>query len=231
VSIVADPVASAPVNELRELLRIGAEGYEQLLNELFDDMEAMCRSLEDERRRHELRCEKFASEKQQLTELLSQRQSAEPSSDPLLQSKVTELEHERQALEEELEEVRTRAADLAKTVAEQKRQMADERAELTAELRQLRRVLDKQATWIAQQSQPLPGLPAAMPEPPNGSAQHLPNQAPVAAAGSYPAAVPPAPNRDPVLGSVLSQFELLRKDLERRRAPPKIGGTKNVNAS
>jgi septal ring factor EnvC (AmiA/AmiB activator) len=231
VSIVADPVASAPVNELKELLRTGAEGYERLLNELFDDMEGMCRSLDEERQRCDLRCRKIESEKQQLTELLNQRQVTDGNSDPVLQTKVTELEHDRQALEEELEEVRSRAADLAKTVTEQKRQMADERAEWTAELRQLRRVLDKQATWIAQQSQQPAGLPVAASEPASGSAQLMSNQSPMAGAGNYPPTAPPATSRDPVLGSVLSQFELLRKDLERRRAPPKIGGTKNVNAS
>jgi hypothetical protein len=112
--------------------------------------------------------------------------------------------------------------------------MADERAEWSSELRQMRRVLDKQASWIAQQSRQ-PGAYVAgageMPIAPAIPNQSLPGQPVVANPNGYPAPTPPAANRDPVLGSVLTQFELLRKDLERRRAPPKAGGSKNVNAS
>jgi chromosome segregation ATPase len=179
-------------------------------------------------------CQRLEDEKQQLSTALAEQSAAQATVDPVLQSKVGELEQDREALEEELEEVRNRAADLAKTVNEQKRQMADERAEWSSELRQMRRVLDKQASWIAQQSrQPgayVPG-PGETPIAPTMPAQTMSGQPAAVSPNGYPAPAPLAANRDPVLGSVLTQFELLRKDLERRRAPPKAGGSKNVNAS
>ncbi len=80
-------------------------------------------------------------------------QSEPAEADSQLQAKVAEMEQDRVALEEELENVRSRAVSMSQTITEQKRQMADEHAQWTAELRQLRRILDKQATWIAQQTE------------------------------------------------------------------------------
>jgi hypothetical protein len=233
VSIVADPVAGAPVNEFSELLRSGPDGFEQLLNEVFADMESMCRTLDEQRDWYERRCQSLEAEKQRLSETLQQRPVVEGEPDPSLHAKLTELEHDREALEQELEEVRHRAADLAKTLTEQKRQTSEERAEWTAELRQLRRVLDKQASWIAQQpKQPsmfVGGADAGLAGQP-GFTTPMASQ-PAAANANGNSAAPAPANRDPVLGSVLSQFELLRKDLERRRSQSGTGGNKNVNAS
>jgi len=72
--------------------------------------------------------------------------------DPALKSQVAELESDRQALEEELDSVRSRAVDMAHTIAEQKKQMSEEHSQWLAELRQLRRILDKQSQWITQQN-------------------------------------------------------------------------------
>lgn len=234
MSIVADPVEDASVNEVSVTLRAGQDGFEHFVNEVFADMEAMCRTLDEQREWFEARCQKLEEEKQRLANSLAERQSTGDLTDPSLPTKIAELEQDRQALEQELEEVRTRAADLGKTIGEQKRQMADERAQWTAELRQLRRILDKQASWIAQQSRQPAAFATGLAEPgvalPADSMPPMPGQAVVANTNGYPTPPPPAVNRDPVLGSVLSQFELLRKDLERRRAPPRPGDKKNVNA-
>jgi hypothetical protein len=99
--------------------------------------------------------------------------------------------------------------------------MADENARWSAELRQLRRTLDKQAAWITQQTEnnangwsgpadahPAPQLPGQT----NGVNQR-------AHPTSFPGAPPNANVRpaDPVVGSILSQFEILQKDIARRR--------------
>jgi hypothetical protein len=220
-------------------LQEGTEKFEQFVDEVCSDMESMCLALENQRQWYERRCQQLADEKEQLaTSLAKSLETVPPATDvvdPALQAKVVELERERESLEQELEEVRMRAADLAKAMGDQKRQMAEERAELTAELRQLRRILDKQASWIAQQSrQPasfaVGPIDAANTLPP-GSLPTVPGQPAGPANNGYAAAPAVAASRDPVLGSVMSQFELLRKDLERRRAQPVGGGKKNVNAS
>jgi hypothetical protein len=165
---------------------------------------------------------------EQRQELIAEQQqlAARPLElDAALQTKAAELERDRLALEEELENVRTRAVGMAQTISEQKRQMADEHAQWAAELRQLRRILDKQATWIAQQSESgsfqwVPGSYGVSGTPIAHSANGMPPQ-------NYPLNIRPpeaehrhretAGSADPVLGSVLSQFELLQKDVARRR--------------
>ncbi|MCC7084319.1 MAG: hypothetical protein IT427_04850 [Pirellulales bacterium] len=227
MSLVTDPELGAPVNEFAEFLGDERDSIEQLLNGVFDDMESMCKSLDEQQSIFDRRCQTIESEKQQLSRALEQQHSIEPCADSALQAKIGELEQERQALEDELEAVRNRAADLATTISEQKRQMADERAEWTSELRQMRRVLDKQSTWIAQQAQQA----NAISTPPSGYLPPGPGTGALASPNGNYAPAQAVANHDPVLGSVLTQFELLRKDLERRRAPPKVGGHKNVNAS
>ncbi len=232
MSIALDPIAAAPHHEVLMALQAGSDGIEQFIDEVLSDMESMYRAFDKQREQYHQRYEKLENEKQRLTasleESLNKVSSQGETVDPTLQIKINELEQDRQALEQELEEVRNRAADLAKTVGEQKRQMADERAEWTAELRQLRRILDKQASWIAQQTQQPPAAIVNSLDSPN-PVQQLQGQSSAVNPNGCQTSNQPA-TRDPVLGSVLSQFELLRKDLQRRRAPPSSGG-KNVNAS
>lgn len=237
MSIVLEPPVAAPSSEMLAALQEGTEKFEQFVDEVCNDMESMCLALEDQRQWYDRRCQQLAEEKEQLAASLAKSLESVPvpsgAIDPALQAKVVELERERESLEQELEEVRTRAAELSKAMGEQKRQMAEERAELTAELRQLRRILDKQASWIAQQSRQPPAFVAGPVEAgttlPPGSLPTVPGQSAMAGANGY--AVSPVASRDPVLGSVMTQFELLRKDLERRRAQPAGSGKKNVNAS
>jgi len=103
---------------------------------------------------------------------------------------------QREALENELELVRMRAAELAESLAEQGRQIAQERAQWNEELRRMRRLLETLAS--ARQG---PAVPEAE-EPPVAE--------PAAAASR-------TSSEDPVLGSVMAQFQMLQKDLARRR--------------
>ena len=132
-----------------------------------------------------------------------ERSRAQPVGDEA--QRVAELEQERSELEEELETVRQRCEELAETVAEQKRQIAEERAAWTAEFRQLRKVLDQQSQILAQRVEHNHSAPvAATCGSGNGAA--------------VPAAAAARAEIDPVLGSVMSQFQLLQKDAARRRA-------------
>ena len=104
-----------------------------------------------------------------------------------------ELAEERAALETELELVRNQAAELAETIAAERKQSAEERGQGAAELKRMRRLLE----LIADRS-------AATPAPGEADAR-LSGEA----AGESSA--------DPVLDSVMAQFEVLQKDLARRR--------------
>ena len=216
-------IACDPVKQSLAALHAGQENFARFITDLFAEFENLTQKL-----------------------CVAEAQSAQPTAvDPnsaelsafteTLRAKVTELEEERRQLEEELENVRTHSANMAQVIEEQKRQMAEENAGWTAELRQLRRILDKQATWISQQRE-------------NSSqyAADLESQQFAAPAEDYPAGQPPIlpirtaqnPNReiqqqpaamrptgtagqagrhDAVLGSVLSQFEMLQRDVARRR--------------
>jgi hypothetical protein len=133
-------------------------------------------------------------------------------------------------LEEELENVRTHSVNMQQVIEDQKRQMAEDSAGWTAELRQLRRILDKQATWIAQQRESSTQYPADS-EPPQAE-DYPAGQPPIlpirtAQTSNRPIEQPAAMRatgtagqagrHDAVLGSVLSQFEMLQRDVARRR--------------
>jgi chromosome segregation ATPase len=112
------------------------------------------------------------------------------------------LEQERTVLESELEAVRTRAAEMAESLADQKRQAAAQRAEWAAELKRMRRLLEGISGRLAEGAFTAGVLP---------SDSHVPA---IVGAGIGSA----VSNGDPVLDSVAAQFEMLQRDLARRRA-------------
>jgi hypothetical protein len=224
VSNSTSQTAFSPVRESLQALKAGQESFARFVVDLFNDLEGMRQQLLDVESRLSDQRRQFDTEREQFKSEQRQANATATEPDPALQTKLTELEQDRLALEEELESVRSRAVGMAQTISEQKRQMAEEHAQWTAELRQLRRILDKQATWIAQQTES--GFATW---PPNGHSPPpaVPPQLVPAArsadtdnwrrASATPTVAAPAAHADPVLGSVLSQFELLQKDVARRR--------------
>ncbi len=99
-----------------------------------------------------------------------------------------EAELERRSLESELDILRRRAAELGEELAAQKRQSAQERSTWNNELKQWRLLFEKQAAVLA----------ASHSQSPGGLAAKRPLR--------------PATQSDPVLGSVLAQFEGLHHD-------------------
>lgn len=193
-----------PVRDTLAALRAGHESLDLFVAQLFSGLESMRerldqhdRRIKEERRRIAEEREKLAAERAQWQAQKQHGASEAPDSRLL-----TELEQERGMLEEELETVRRRCEELAQTVADQKRQLTEERAEWTAEFRQLRKILDKQSQILVErveQNQVAPlGVVAGPSDNVNGGA---------AQRGGV----------DPVLGSVISQFQLLQKDAARRR--------------
>src|SRR5262245_27387532 len=215
--------AYEPVKQTLAALRAGQESFARFVIDLFGDLESMQKRLRQAESELNQQRNALSEERRRFEEEHSRRlDDPPPPANGDLQSKISELEQERLALEEELESVRTRAVGMSQTISEQKRQMAEEHAEWAAELRQLRRILDKQASWIAQQAESGAApwgaaaggqQPAGYPAAPGGGGA---SQGPAFPAG--PRSRLGNPNQcDPVLGSVLSQFEFLQKDLARRR--------------
>jgi chromosome segregation ATPase len=116
---------------------------------------------------------------------------------------IRNLEQERTALETELEMVRTRAAELTEALDQERKQMAQDRAEWSSELKQLRRLLERQARLatnpVAPGERPVQRANEGDSEPAGNGVQ--------------------APRRnDPVVGSVLAQFDRIRQQRLASRA-------------
>jgi hypothetical protein len=104
---------------------------------------------------------------------------------------------ERAELEAELEAIRSRAAEMAASLEIEKRRAELQQAQWGEELRGVRRLLEELVTRRVETAAPA-GVQATAPDP---------------------SEVGPAPRPpDPALDSVMAQFEMLQKDIARRRA-------------
>jgi hypothetical protein len=238
VSLAISVTTCADLKQSLAALRAGQESYTQFVTDLFSDLELLRGRLTQAESQMAVQREQIAELQ---TPVLEEIQPAvnEPSAvDSELKIRVSELENERRALEEELENIRGRAVNMAEIISGQKRQMSDEHSQWMTELRQLRRILDRQTKWITQQSdtglasQPasnlghrLAGLSAGpvatavLDLDGNGYTDDLATDHPLPPHAQYPEPPRSAAEKrnDPVLGSVLSQFEILQKDVARRR--------------
>jgi len=113
------------------------------------------------------------------------------------------LQRERAELETELEMVRSRAAELTESLAEQKRQASEQQARWADELKRMRHMLEGMSRQLAAGA-----FDSRQLDP-------QPRERPVC---EVPSAAGPVEVADPVLDSVKAQFEMLQRDLARRRA-------------
>jgi chromosome segregation ATPase len=107
------------------------------------------------------------------------------------------LEQERKELEFELDAVRGRAAELSESLSEQKRTAIQQQTEWAKEFKRMRMLLESMSGRLADGF----AVPVA-----TGPAPAAPSSAPAH-----------APSQDPALDTVLAQFELLQRDVTRRR--------------
>ncbi len=139
-----------------------------------------------------------ASEAVEAREQSRERQLAE------LQRQQQLWEQERTILERELEAVRNRAAELSEELAQQKRDADAQQAQWSRELKSMRRALQQMSHRLTERvEEPSAPVTAAPPEAPRAR--------PAKTTGAA----------DPVLNSVMAQFELLQSDAARRRGPSK----------
>jgi hypothetical protein len=215
-----------PVRDTLAALRAGHESLDLFVGQLFSGLESMRERLDQHDRKIKEERRQLAEERQKLAAERAQWQAQKQRtlSDSPSGERTAEAAQEQAALEEELETVRQRCEELAGTVAEQKRQIAEERAEWTAEFRQLRKILDKQSQLLAQRMDqhapaPLAVVPAAAAHaPPNGSNGSNGANGANGSNGNGANVAAARGGIDPVLGSVMNQFQLLQKDAARRRA-------------
>jgi DNA repair exonuclease SbcCD ATPase subunit len=106
-----------------------------------------------------------------------------------LEQQHASLRQQRAGLEAELAAVRDRATKMAEALAEQRRQAAQQQSQWTDEFHEIRGLLEELSTRAIE---PLPPPPAVTPEPD--------------AAGRRAA---PKSSADPVLDSLLAQFDML----------------------
>jgi len=119
-------------------------------------------------------------------------------------SQKIKWEKERAVLEAELEAVRNRAAEMSESLVEQKRLAGQQQTEWNDELKRMRCVLEDVSRQVSQKEPPA-GPVGAKPQPP-------PVPIPLAVEET------PATHEDAALSSVMAQFEMLQRDLARRRA-------------
>ena len=138
-------------------------------------------------------------------------EAAAGQADQALQEKISELQRDRDGLQQErilleaeLEAIRNRAAEMAETLAQQKREIGEERSQWAEELKRLRRLMESFASRPAEPERIVEQRPAPQ--------------------ASAPAAAKNSSESDPVLESVMAQFEMLQKDLARRRKQPSCSG-------
>jgi septal ring factor EnvC (AmiA/AmiB activator) len=135
--------------------------------------------------------------------LEKERESMEKAVESNIKNKIHDmeqqqslLEKERAAMEKELASVGNRATEIADLLAEQKRMSAPQQGQWSEEMKQMRALLENLTRQIAESKRQVESSPAVKP---------LSGVAAVASS-------------DPVLESVLAQFEVLQQDRVFRRS-------------
>jgi chromosome segregation ATPase len=139
----------------------------------------------------------LADARAELAELKSRQNMGQTQVVADLERRLRDVEQDRAALENELDHIRKRAAEANTALAEHKRREAEERAEWSGELKQLRRALEKQSMLLVEQQE-------------TGYASSTRKTVPVRGESTPTIS-------DPVVDSVMEQFESLQKDMIKRR--------------
>ena len=181
-----------PINETLSELRNECTSFAGFVTELLDQLDQLRDEVDEKTDQLEFERQNVADARSEL-EHYRQHSSTSPMTDD--DARVADLEQQRSELEEELELVRRRAAELAETVSQQKREMAEDRAEWSGELREMRKLLERQ-TLTTSDVQPAHELVAT-----------------ASSAGGTATMKPP----NPVIDEVMAQFEKLQQDATRRR--------------
>lgn len=139
----------------------------------------------------------LADARAELTALKSRQGASQSQISADYERRIRELEQDRAALETELDHIRKRAAEANTALAEHKKREVEERAEWSGELKQLRRALEKQSMLLLEAQE-------------SGAATSTRKTVPVRGESVQTIS-------DPVVDSVMEQFESLQRDMIKRR--------------
>jgi septal ring factor EnvC (AmiA/AmiB activator) len=182
-------------------IRASHGDLDRFLTEVFDQLGTLCAELVEEADSHVARLQSCPE--------TTQTRGEDSTTHEALQEQLRQMtahqalmEEERRELETELEAVRGRAAEMAESLAEHKRLLGQQQAEWAGEFRRIRSLLEGFPNRLAEV------LPAVR------AVERTVEREPVVRA--------PAPHAakagDPALDSVVAQFEVLQRDMARRRA-------------
>ncbi len=143
----------------------------------------------------------LADARAELATLKSRQGSSQTQVAADYEKRLREVEQDRAALETELDHIRKRAAEANSALAEHKRRETEERAEWSGELKQLRRALEKQSMLLLEQQET--GISST--------------RKTVPVRGDSTPTI-----SDPVVDSVMEQFESLQRDMIKRRQQKNI---------
>ncbi len=189
-------------------VRAAHDDWARLVTEVLDQFETLIRQqLETRLQAEHRRAEEVAAAAQRAASAVENTLAAQLRH---LQEELAVAIRERAALEAELEAVRNRAAELSETLEAERRQSAEQRAAWTSELQRLRHLLE---TWVWKQQADEDPTPATVPLVHPGAGRPTT----LASAPEMPGSPPSQEKTDPVLDSVMAQFDLLQRDAARRR--------------
>jgi chromosome segregation ATPase len=189
---------AASVDEVRDALRAAVAGRDALDQQLSELRSTQSPASVPNEEFERLRAER-ADAQAELLDVLAQLEDAQRELREQ-QEYIQGLEEERGALDSELDTVRGRAAELNDTLVQTKQQMAAERAEWSGELKQMRQVLERHSHLAPNQNG---GTPVAV-----GASAHR---------DTTPGGTATKQKNDPVLGSIVAQFERIRQERAQQR--------------
>ncbi len=197
------------VQESLVAMRAAGDDFEAFFDQTFGELESMCKVLDQ----HEQCLQDSAREH------LGESSQADGEKDSQLTRQLQESNQQQALLEAELESVRGRAAQTDRLLGEQRKDAATQQSEWAAELKNMRTVLEQVSTKIS--SQPTSPAPAVMPTEAM-PVEAMPVEAmPVAqnnnASNNANDNADDAASDDAVLDTVMAQFQMLQKDVARRR--------------
>ncbi len=216
-------------------LRAVQQEFEQFVGSLFDELDEAWSDLDANQARLAEASQELADKQSDLAGLEENFSADRRQRDESLQQRVVELEKERLMLLGELETVRSHSDEFKLRLAEQQRRVAAERSDWQSELRLLRDMLERHARGslgrvelessaradsllsddeleaVVERS-----MATSRDGKRGGNSSHAgespPRAAPLAASRGNSLA-----GSDPVLGTVLSQIEMLQREVNRPR--------------
>jgi DNA repair exonuclease SbcCD ATPase subunit len=222
--VSSDPVIQLAdwegVREALAEIRAGREDFGRFFAEMFGEMEAM---LADARNELIQAREEFRRQREEFEAARAKPTRTEPDNDlsgelSHAEQECRALREERAVLESELETVRARAAEMTESLDEQKKRTAQQQARWEDEFHWQRRLLEEVAGRLSDHALGAGDMPLQSQQeagPPESVKLHtLPQPRP---------AETPTETDDGVLDSVLAQFQMLQKDVARRRRKSQAG--------